>query len=213
MGVSRTCAHRWLNRYRTQGWAGLEDRSSRPKSCPHATLVAVAADVLAQRRKHREGPLDLGRRCGVSARTVSRILARAGTPRLWDLDPVTGARIRASRTTDHRYERAAPGDMIHVDVKKLGRIPAGGGWRVTRPQTAANHRSSDRQLGFDYVHVAVDDHSRLAYADVLPDEKGRPAPASWPCRGVHGLTRGAGATRHDRQRVRLPALPRLRRMP
>lgn len=172
MGVSRTCAHRWLNRYRDQGWAGLEDRSSRPKSCPHATLAAVAADVLAQRLKHREGPLDLGRRCGVSARTVSRILARAGMPRLWDLDPVTGARIRASRRTDRRYERVAPGDMIHVDVKKLGRIPAGGGWRADPAQTAANHRSSDQQLGFDYVHVAIDDHSRLAYAEVLPDEKG-----------------------------------------
>jgi transposase InsO family protein len=172
MGVSRTCAHRWLSRYRSHGWEGLADRSSRPKSCPHATAADVAADVLAQRLEHREGPVDLGRRCGVSARTASRILARAGMPRLWDLDPVTGARIRASRATDRRYERDAPGEMIHIDVKKLGRIPEGGGWRADPAQSTANHRSSDQKLGFDYIHVAVDDHSRVAYAEVLPDEKG-----------------------------------------
>jgi transposase InsO family protein len=172
MGISRTCAHRWLRRYRAHGWEGLHDRSSRPKSCPHATPTTVTAEVLAQRIKHREGPADLARRCGVSARTVSRILARAGAPRLWDLDPVTGARIRSSRATERRYEREAPGDLIHVDVKKLGRIPDGGGWRADPAQSAANHRSSGRNLGFDYVHVAVDDHTRLAYAEVLPDEKG-----------------------------------------
>jgi len=185
MGISRTCAHRWLSRYRAHGWAGLEDRSSRPQSCPHATPATVVEDVLAQRVLHREGPLDLARRCGVSARTVSRILARAGMPRLWDLDPVTGARIRASRATELRYERDAPGDLIHVDVKKLGRIPEGGGWRADPSQSAANHRSSDQNLGFDYVHVAVDDHSRLAYAEVLSDEKGP------TCAGF--LTRAAAA--------------------
>jgi transposase InsO family protein len=172
MGISRTCAHRWVSRYRDHGWDGLQDRSSRPKSCPHATPATVVADVLAQRVEHREGPADLALRCGTSARTVSRILARAGLPRLWDLDPVTGARIRASRATERRYERDAPGDMIHIDVKKLGRIPEGGGWRVDPAQSPANHRSSGKNLGFDYVHVAVDDHSRFAYAEVLPDEKG-----------------------------------------
>ncbi|MEV4989646.1 helix-turn-helix domain-containing protein, partial [Pseudarthrobacter sp. LMD1-1-1.1] len=85
----RTCAHRWLSRYRTHGWDGLEDRSSRPRSCPHATSAEVVADVLTQRVEYREGPLHLALRCGTSARTVSRILARAGMPRLWDLDPVT----------------------------------------------------------------------------------------------------------------------------
>jgi transposase InsO family protein len=185
MGISRTCAHRWLKRYQDAGWAGLEDRSSRPQSCPHATSAAVAADVLAARVKYREGPLELARRCGTSSRTVSRILARAGMPRLWDLDPVTGTRIRSCRSTERRYERDAPGDMIHVDVKKLGRIPDGGGWRADPAQNAANHRSSDRKMGFDYVHVAVDDHSRFAYAEVLPDEKGP------TCAGF--LTRAASA--------------------
>jgi transposase InsO family protein len=106
-------------------------------------------------------------------------------PRLWDLDPVTGARIRASRATGRRYERDAPGDMIHVDVKKLGRIPEGGGWRADPSQGPANHRRSHQKLGFDYVHVAVDDYTRFAYAEVLPDEKGP------TCAGF--LTRAAAA--------------------
>jgi transposase InsO family protein len=185
MGISRTCAHRWVSRYRAHGWDGLEDRSSRPKSCQHATPKEVVTDVLAQRVAHREGPLELALRCGTSARTVSRILARAGMPRLWDLDPVTGERIRASRATDRRYERDAPGDMIHIDVKKLGRIPEGGGWRADPTQSLANHRSSGKNLGFDYVHVAVDDYTRFAYAEVLPDEKGP------TCAGF--LTRAAAA--------------------
>jgi transposase InsO family protein len=185
MGVSRTCAHRWISRFRVHGLDGLQDRSSRPKSCPHATPVEVVADVLTQRVEHREGPTELALRCGTSPRTVSRILARAGMPRLWDLDPVTGARIRASRATDRRYERDAPGDMIHVDVKKLGRIPDGGGWRADPSQSLANHRKSHQRMGFDYVHVAVDDYTRFAYAEVLPDEKGP------TCAGF--LTRAAAA--------------------
>src|SRR6478736_8191209 len=176
MGISRTCAHRWLSRYRTHGWDGLEDRSSRPRSCPHATSAEVVADVLIQRVEYREGPLHLALRCGTSARTVSRILARAGMPRLWDLDPVTGQRIRASQATDRRYERDAPGDMIHIDVKKLGRIPDGGGWRADPKQSARNHSTGHTRVGFDYVHVAVDDHSRFAYAEVLPTRKARTAP-------------------------------------
>ena len=172
LGISRTCAHRWVSRYRAHGWEGLEDRSSRPKSCPHATPADVVADVLAKRVEHREGPVDLALRCGVSARSVSRILARAGMPRLWDLDPVTGARLRASRATDRRYERDAAGDMIHLDVKKLGRIPESGGWRADPKQSARNHATGSERVGFDYVHVAVDDHSRLAFVEIHPDEKG-----------------------------------------
>ena len=87
-------------------------------------------------------------------------------PRLHELDPVTGIRIRASRTTQLRYEHESPGDLIHVDVKKLGRIPDGGGWRIDGPGAVNHdrHRDRIRDLGFDYVHVAVDDHSRLAFA-------------------------------------------------
>jgi transposase len=125
MGISRTCAHRWLSRYRAHGWDGLQDRSSRPKSCPHATPAQVVAEVLTRRAEHRQGPADLAVHCGISPRTVFRILARAGMPRLWDLDPVTGIRIRARRATGRRYERDAPGDLLHVDVKKPGAHPRG----------------------------------------------------------------------------------------
>jgi transposase InsO family protein len=168
MGVSRTCAHRWLKRYVEQGWDGMEDRSSRPRSCPHATATAKIEEVLAARVKHREGPVELGERCQVPARTVSRIVARAGLPRLWELDPISGERIRAGRATDHRYERDTAGELLHIDVKKLGKIPKGGGWRVHGRSEGVKGRG----IGFDYVHVAVDDYSRLAYVEVLADEKG-----------------------------------------
>lgn len=172
MGISRPTAYRWVNRYREEGLPGLEDRSSRPKTCPHATTPEKAAEVLAARTEHRSGPSDLAARTGVGARTVSRILARAHVPKLWELDPLTGIRIRASRATDRRYERDAPGDMIHIDVKKLGRIPDGGGWRADPNQSIRNHNTGHTRVGFDYVHVAVDDHSRLAFVEVHPDEKG-----------------------------------------
>ncbi|MBP3045211.1 IS481 family transposase [Arthrobacter jiangjiafuii] len=172
MGISRPTAYRWVNRYRDEGLPGLEDRSSKPKSCPHATSPAKTAEVLASRTEHRTGPADIAARTGVGVRTVSRILTRAGMPKLWDLDPLTGTRIRAGRATERRYERDAPGDMVHIDVKKLGRIPDGGGWRADPKQSARNHNTGHTRVGFDYVHVAVDDHSRLAFVEVHPDEKG-----------------------------------------
>ena len=171
MGISRQCAHRWVARFDAEGEAGLWDRSSRPRSSPNATPSELVARVVAYRDLHRVGRDEVARRTGVPARTVSRILARHGRPPLAWLDPTTGQLIRASRSTALRYERAAPGDLIHIDVKKLGRIPEGGGWR-------AHGRSEEvrgRGIGFDYVHAAVDDHSRIAYAEVLPDEKGTTA--------------------------------------
>lgn len=172
MGISRPTAYRWVNRYREEGPPGLEDRSSKPKSCPHATSPAKTAEVLTTRAEHRTGPADIASRTGVGVRTVSRILSRAGVAKLWELDPLTGIRIRAARATDRRYERDTPGDMIHIDVKKLGRIPDGGGWRADPHQSARNHNTGHTKVGFDYVHVAVDDHSRLAFVEVHPDEKG-----------------------------------------
>ena len=106
----------------------------------------------------------------MSASTVSRLTAHAGLPRLHELDPVTGVQIRASRRTQHRYEREEPGDLIHIDVKKLGKIPDGGGWRLNGPDTINRNITPDKRtagIGFDYVHAAVDDPSRLAYAEVL----------------------------------------------
>lgn len=172
LGVSRTCAHRWIARFREQGAAGLLDRSSRPRRSPGATSIEVVKRVLDLRRAERLGPIALAAATGVSASTASRLVARAGLPRLFELDPVTGVRIRASRRTSHRFERDAPGDLIHIDVKKLGRIPDGGGWRMNG-RDSIDHRNDNRaKLGFDYVHVAVDDHSRLAFAQVLTDERG-----------------------------------------
>lgn len=168
MGVSRTCAHRWVKRFAEHGWDGMENRSSRPRSCLHATSGPKVAEVLASRMEHREGPVELARRCRISARTASRIITRAGLPRLWELDPISGTRIRASRATGHRYERGTAGELLHIDVKKLGRIPEGGGWRVHGRSEAVNGHG----IGIGYVHVAVDGHSRLAYVEVLPDEKG-----------------------------------------
>ncbi|MDI2037362.1 IS481 family transposase IS1122 [Paenarthrobacter nitroguajacolicus] len=127
MGVSRTCAHRWFKRFLSEGWAGMQDRSSRPRSCPQATSAAKINEVIAAREKYREGPEELAERCKIPARTVSRIIARAGLPRLWELDPISGERIRAGRATNHRYERDTAGELVHIDVKKLGKIPQGGG--------------------------------------------------------------------------------------
>lgn len=128
--------------------------------------------LLDLRRTERLGRDELSRRVGVSPSTASRVIARAGLPALHELDPVTGIRIRASRRTQHRYERERPGDLIHIDVKKLGRIPDGGGWRLDGPDVIDHRSGRPHRVGFDYVHVAVDDHSRLAFVRVLPDEKG-----------------------------------------
>ena len=192
MGISRQCAHRWVARFDVEGPAGLQDRSSRPHSMPTRTSARVEAAVVACRRDLRIGRDRIAERIGVPARTVSRILARHQLPPLAVLDPVTGAVIRASRSTQLRYERANPGDLVHVDVKKLGRIPEGGGWRVHGRQEANQHGAKGRRLGFDYVHAVVDDRTRLAYAEIHPDEKGDTAAGvlirAAEFFGTHGFT-------------------------
>jgi transposase InsO family protein len=171
LGISRQCAHRWIKRFRDGGEAGLSERSSRPRRCPRRTAAATEQLVLEVRRRERRGQDWIGAEIDVPARTVSAILRRYQVPRLRECDPLTGEVIRASRTTALRYERPAPGDLVHVDVKKLGKIPDGGGWRA-RGLTRENHSGSLSHVGYDYVHVAVDDHSRLAYAEIHDDEKG-----------------------------------------
>jgi transposase InsO family protein len=172
MGVSRQCAHRWINRFDEEGEDGLEDRSSRPHSCPNQTAPDVEELVLAARREHRSGPDQLTHEVGVPARTITRILRRNGVPRLQDCDPLTGELIRSSKTTAIRYERDRPGELVHVDVKKLGRIPPGGGWKAHGRQMGSTGAKKRAKIGFDYVHSMVDDHSRLAYSEVHDDEKG-----------------------------------------
>ena len=159
MGVSRQCAHRWLRRFDTDGEAGLVDRSSRPHFSPARTPVSVEAQVVEARRVFRRGPDWLGAELGIPARTVSRILRRHHMPYLSQLDPLTGEVIRVTQMTGVRYERDTPGDLIHIDVKKLGRIRDGGGWKAHgRPATKA--AASKDRVGYDFIHAAVDDHSR-----------------------------------------------------
>lgn len=193
LGISRQCGSKWVHRYDAQGWAGLLERSSRPHHQPRHTSDELEAAVLQARLDDPAGPEVLAGRTGVPARTITRILRRHDRPRLADCDPVTGTLIRATRRSPRRYEHREPGDLVHVDVKKLGRIPDGGGWRVhgrgPRPRAT-------RKIGFDYVHAMVDDHSRLAYAEVLPDEKGATC-AGFVRRGAAVFT-AAGISRIER---------------
>lgn len=168
MGISRTTAWRWWRRYREHGRAGLMDRSSRPRSCPHRTPACVETRIRIWRHLARRGPIDLARRVGVPASTVGRVLARHHTPLLRECDPITGQVIRASRRTTRRYEHPHPGSLVHIDVKKIGRIPDGGGWKIHGRSEAVRGRG----IGYDYVHTAIDDHSRLAYAEIHADETG-----------------------------------------
>lgn len=172
MGVSRKCVKKWIDRFIAEGQAGLRDRSSCPHHMPTRTAADVEQRILKVRRDERRGPEWIGVELGVPARTVSRVLARHGVPRLASLDPITGEVIRASKTTAVRYEREHPGDLVHMDVKKLGRIPDGGGWKAHGREKGSTAKRKATPVGFDYVHSLVDDHSRLAYSEVLADEKG-----------------------------------------
>jgi transposase InsO family protein len=173
LGVSRQCAHRWVGRFRREGAGGLHDRSARPRRSPTRTSAEVEARVLQVRREERRGQDWIGAELGIPPRTVGAILMRHHVPRLVDCDPLTGELIRATRQTAQRYERSRPGELVHMDVKKLGRIPDGGGWRADG-ETLTNHASriDKTPIGYDYVHSLIDDHSRFAYSEILPDEKG-----------------------------------------
>lgn len=193
MGVSRKCVKTWIDRYAAEGEDGLATRSSRPHSLPTKTSNEVEQKVLAARAELREGPDVLGPKVGVPARTVSRILRRYRVPYLRECDPITGDVIRSSKQTAIRYERDRPGELVHMDVKKIGRIPDGGGWRAHGRASGSIERDRSTKVGFDYVHSLVDDHSRLAYSEILPDEKG-PSCAAFLERaiayfGAHGITR------------------------
>jgi transposase InsO family protein len=170
MGLSRKCVHTWITRFDADGQAGLFDRSSRPHTMPTRTPQSLENRIVASRQRHRCGPDEIAEKLGVSARTVSRVLRRRGVPYLRDCDPMTGELIRSSKSTAVRYERLRPGELVHMDVKKLGRVPEGGGWRALgRANRVRDHKAG---IGFDYVHSLVDDYSRLAYSEILPDEKG-----------------------------------------
>lgn len=184
LGVSRQCGHHWVNRFKAEGLAGLEDRSSRPHTSPTKTPIEAETVVLGMRAKHRRGQDWLGAEIGLPARTVSSILRRHAVPYLRECDPLTGQVIRSSKQTARRYERTTPGDLVHMDVKKLGRINDGGGWKAHGRENGQTTAQKKTRIGFDYIHSLVDDHSRLAYSEVLPDEKG-PTCAAFLLRAAH----------------------------
>lgn len=164
MGVSRATVHKWLRRYTREGVSGLADRSSRPHVTPHALTADQMAQICELRRSQAYGPHRLSYELKLPRSTIYGVLRRAGLQRLAWLHRTTREVIR--------YERAQPGELLHLDVKKLGRIPDGGGKRFDpgfRESGAGRHAS--RGLGHDFVHVAVDDFSRYAYAEALPDER------------------------------------------
>jgi transposase InsO family protein len=165
--VSVRCARKWVGRYRAEGELGLLDRSSAPLSIPHRTSEQRVEAIAALRRLRFTGP-EIAETLSMALSTVSGILTRVGMGKLGRLG------LEPAR----RYERERPGELIHIDVKKLGRIERGAGHRITgfagrrRNPTKRDAAGVDRHtVGWEYVHIAIDDCTRLAYAEVLPDEK------------------------------------------
>ena len=164
--VSARCARKWVGRYRVDGDAGLRDRSSAPRRCPHRTSSGRVDAIRALRRIRMTGP-QIAQILDMPLSTVSGILAREGMGRLG----------RLGMEPSRRYERERPGELIHIDVKKLGRILKPGhriGTRQARPQRATTYTPDGRRIGdagWECVHIAIDDCTRLAYAEVLDDEK------------------------------------------
>jgi len=176
--VGTTTARRWAGRYRELGEAGMVDRSSRPRRCPNQLPRRTEHRIVKLRVTRRWGPARIGYHLGLNPSTVHKVLQRYRCPRLKWIDPATGVRVKASRADRHSYEHAAPGDLVHVDVKKLGRIPAGGGWRFRgRVEGSANKKR--QPAGYAFLHHAVDDHSRLAYSEIHADEKKETAVGFW----------------------------------
>jgi transposase InsO family protein len=168
-GVSHTTAGKWAARYRLHGRAGLVDRPSRPRHCPHQLPVRTERRIVGLRISRRWGPARIAYRLRLNPATVARVLARYGCPPLRFIDPATGTRIKTSRRSVTHYEHPVPGDLVPVDTKKLGRIPDGGGHRVLGWPAGKRNRPTGG-TGYAYLHSAIDDHSRLAYSEILTDE-------------------------------------------
>lgn len=181
--VAVTTAQRWAQRYREEGPAGMVDRSSRPHRSPNQTPTQTERRIIKVRVTRRWGPARIAYYLGLNVSTVHRVLTRHGLAKLRWLDRPTGRVIR-------RIESAAVGDLVHVDVKKIGKIPAGGGWRM-RGRTIGNRnaqadkstglrsRNGDPARGYHFLHTAVDGHSRLVYSELLADERKETAAAFW----------------------------------
>ena len=181
--VSVTTADRWASRYRELGEAGMADRSSRPHHSPNRTPTRTERRIIKVRVLRRWGPARIGYLLGIHPSTVHRVLTRYGLARLQWLDRPTGRVIR-------RIESSRPGDLVHVDVKKLGKIPAGGGWRMLGRTAGNRHSNADRSSGvlnkyrnpvhgYHFLHTALDGCSRLAYSELLHDERKDTAAEFW----------------------------------
>jgi transposase InsO family protein len=174
--VAAKTARKWAARYRSEGVAGMADRSSRPRTSPTRTRPGVVRRIVRLRWRHRLGPVQIAGRLGLRASTVHAVLVRCGINRLSRIDRVTGEPLR-------RYEHPHPGSLIHVDVTKFANIPDGGGWRYVGPQqgrknkeatarrTGARGKAYRPAIGTAFVHTVIDDHSRIAYAEICTDEK------------------------------------------
>jgi transposase InsO family protein len=172
MGISRDRAYVWWRRYQGEGLSGLEDRSSRPHRCPTRTRPAVERRIVTLRQKKGLGPARIAGIVGRPASTVHRVLVRNGLNRLDHLDRVT-------RTPIRRIEMSRPGELVHIDIKKLGRIPKGGGWRVRGRSAIAPYAKRKAAIGYAFVHSAVDGYSRLAYSEVLGNEQAATTAGFW----------------------------------
>ena len=182
--VSPPTAKRWADRYRQFGEAGMQDRSSRPHYCPAQTRTRTERWIIKLRCIRRWGPDRIGGHLRLPASTVHKVLRRYKITRLACLDRATGRSVR-------RYEHTAPGELVHVDVKKLGKIPDGGGRKMLG--RAAGRKNTRRgKIGYWYLHNAVDDHSRVAYSEICTDEKKETAAAFW--RRAEAFFTGLGIT-------------------
>jgi transposase InsO family protein len=162
-GVCPRTVRKWVERYRREGVAGLQDRSSRPRRL-HRPTPQVVVDWVERLRRQRHTGKQIAAELSISPATVSRILKRLGLNRIASLEPATPVR---------RYERERPGELIHIDIKKLGKFNRIG-HRISGDRTG---QSNSRGLGWEFVHVAIDDHSRIALAKVMPSERKRCATA------------------------------------
>jgi transposase len=167
MGISRDRAYVWWRRFQAEGIAGLEDRSSRPHRSPARTKASVERRIVGLRITTGRGPARIAGIVGQHASTVHRVLVRHGLNRLDHLDRPTRAPIR-------RMTMTRPGELVHVDIKKLGRIPRGGGWRVH-----GRGKTKRAKVGYAFVHSAVDGYTRIAYSEVLTNERGVTAAGFW----------------------------------
>jgi transposase InsO family protein len=184
--VSPATAAKWATRLRAS--EPLIDRPSRPHTTPNRTPLRLEHRIVKLRYERRWGPHRISYHLGIPRSTIGRVLARYRMPLLAHIDQATGLPVRTPKPC--RYEAAAPGDLVHVDIKKLGRIPDGGGWRAFGRDSEqhrrahagterAGHGGAPASRGYVFLHHAVDDHSRLAYSEQLPDERKETAAAFW----------------------------------